>query len=76
MLTTTTYKAAFYLPPTGNGSGVVLTGPEHEHLTDDELRAEAHAEALRLGLIGADPDLQVDDGTFRDRLQVGPWTGH
>lgn len=40
-----TYRAAFI-------GETVFTGPEHSHLSDDELRAEALAECRRAGGIG------------------------
>ena len=50
-----------------------LTGPEHAHLSDEELVAEAKAEANRM-----DPDHATDsDGAPvcpRDQIQIGEWS--
>lgn len=45
----TTYRAAYYESP--KGSGLVLTSPAQSGLNDDELRAEALAEAQRGDII-------------------------
>ena len=59
-----TYRAAFWTD--GDGE-IVLTGPEHSHLPEDELLEEARAEAER-----GDVDLSIGS------LVVGDWTeqGH
>lgn len=66
-----TYRAAIYRHPAG--SETVLTGPEHAHLPDEDLLAEALAEARRHGLIG-DGWPQVPEELFRRRLYIGEWT--
>lgn len=43
-----TYRAAYWT--NGRGAEVVLTLPEHSHLSDEELLAEAMAEAERQGM--------------------------
>lgn len=55
-----TYRAAYWTD--GRGAEVVLTLPAHADLPDDELRAEAQAEAERAGL-----DLSYG------RIEVGEW---
>ncbi|HEY8450007.1 MAG TPA: hypothetical protein VIL95_05950 [Bacillota bacterium] len=66
------YRAAIYRHP--SGSETVLTGLEHAGLPDEDLLAEALAEARRHGLIG-DERPQVPEDTFRRRLYVGVWEG-
>lgn len=46
---TCTYRAAYWLSDDRQGE-IVLTGPEHAHLDDDALEAEARAEAEREGV--------------------------
>src|SRR5690606_16209401 len=55
-----TYRAAYWTD--GRGAEVVLTLPAHADLPDDELRAEAQAEAERAGL-----DLSCG------RIEIGEW---
>jgi len=55
-----TYRAAYWTD--GHGGELVLTAPEHAHLSDEELLAEARAEAERVGL-------DLSDG----RIEVGEW---
>ena len=55
-----TYRAAYWTD--GQGGELVLTAPEHAHLSDEELLAEARAEAERVGL-------DLSDG----RIEVGEW---
>lgn len=70
----TTYRAAYYIGK-GNSAGVVLTPPEMADQSDDTLRAEAFAEAMRAGLIGPDAEAgQVSEAHFFDGLHVGNWT--
>jgi len=57
----TTYRAAYWTD--GEGAEVVLTAPEHADLSDDELLAEAQAEAERAGV-----DLTTG------RIEIGDWT--
>lgn len=46
-----------------------LTGPEHAHLSDYEIMAEAIAEAHRQGIIGdEDHQIRVED------LSIGEWS--
>lgn len=68
----TTYRAA-YIPDDGSstGGGIVLTGPEHAHLSDEELM-EAAAPALaennaELEAIGGVPNDESD-------IEIGDWT--
>ena len=68
---TTTYRACYYLTADLQGE-TVLTGPEHAHLSDDALRAEAAAEAERAGIIGDAPGITT--GELRDGLRIGDWT--
>jgi len=42
------FRAAYWTD--GKGAEVRLTGPEHAHLSDEDLLAEARAEAERVGL--------------------------
>lgn len=46
------YRAAILENPAPGGYPVPLTGPEHAHLSDADLFAEAWAEAQHAGLIG------------------------
>lgn len=67
----TTYRAAYI----NRGAGTVLTTPEQSGLADAELRAAAHAEAMRAGLIGADAEAnQLSEDEFAAALVVGEWT--
>lgn len=65
----TEYRAAYV-------NFTVLTSPEHAHLTDDELMAEAVAEAKRAGIYGH--DYTSDDGDIigieEDDIVIGMWT--
>lgn len=75
----TSYRAAYYSNPK-TGAETVLTGPEHSHLDDDALLAQAIAEAERAGIVDIDetdaeaafPRLTVEQ--LRTRLTVGVWT--
>jgi hypothetical protein len=68
----TTFRAAFY-------KMTVLTGPEHASLSDEDLRAEALAEAQRGDIIDmeeADPEVaypRVTRAQFESGLQIGEW---
>ena len=44
----TTYRAAYWTD--GRGAEIVLTLPEHKHLSDEDLLTEAMAEAERQGM--------------------------
>lgn len=73
----TTYRAAFI--PSGPDNGeVALTGPEHAHLSDDELRAEALKEAHQGDVIAwVDSDggrLFPTEEIFLDAIVIGDWT--
>jgi len=57
---TTTYRAAYW---TDGKAEIVLTLPEHAHLSDDDLLAEAMAEAERQGM-----DLSYG------QIVIGVWT--
>lgn len=71
---TTTYRAAYFYPATGNnGAGVVLTSEDQAGLSDAELRTAARAVALGTGLIGTD-DHQVSEEAFEDGLHIGMLT--
>ena len=59
---TTSYRAA-YLLSSDKQAELVLTAPEHAEMSDDELRAEALAEAERAGV-------NIGDGT----IEIGTWT--
>ncbi len=64
------WRAAYVSFP--DGSQIVLTGPEHTHLPDDELRSEAHAEAVRMGLITSMGDWPfVTEAQFWAYLTIG-----
>lgn len=75
---TTAYRAAYFLAQ--NGNCTLLTGPEHAHLTDDELCAEALAEAQRGDIIDmdeTDPEAafpRITREQFVDGLHIGEWT--
>lgn len=56
-----TYRAAYWTD--GQGGELVLTAPEHAHLSDEALLAEARAEAERAGV-------DLSDG----RIEIGDWT--
>lgn len=69
---TNSYRAAYY-------AETVLTLPEHAHLSDDALRAEALAEAQRADIIDMD---ETDSETAHPRLtraefdaglRIGEW---
>lgn len=71
----TTYRAAYFAPATGNGVGIVLTSEDQAGMTDAELRAAAHATAVDSGLIGDDAEAnQVTEDQFADGLHIGMWT--
>lgn len=73
-MSTTTYRAAYYLSgKSGSSAGIPLTGEEHAHLSDEDLRAEATRVALDTGLIG-DDEHQVSAEDFSARLHIGEWT--
>lgn len=67
--TTTTFRAAYLR--FAHGGTTVLTGPEHAHFDDAALRAEARAEADRMGIVRDDyyPNLSPEE--FRNCLQIG-----
>ena len=56
-----TYKAAYWTD--GKGAEIVLTRPEHAHLSDEELIAEALREAESAGLDLSDGEIVVGDWT-------------
>jgi hypothetical protein len=56
-----TYKAAYWTD--GKGAEVVLTLPEHAHLSNEELIAEALREAEKVGLDMSYGEIVVDDWT-------------
>jgi hypothetical protein len=68
----TSYRAAFF-------RDTVLTRPEHAALSDEQLRAEALAEAQRADIIDmeeADPESAYPHLTraqFESGLQIGDW---
>lgn len=66
-----TYRAAIYLAP--DGYELRLTGPEHAHLDDAALLAEAMQEARRTGLVG-DAWHYIPDEELAARLIIGEWT--
>lgn len=69
---TTTFRAAYYLAL--QSTGIRLTSEDQAGLSDEALRAEAHAEALRTGLIGPDADAnQITEEEFFDGLRIGEW---
>lgn len=57
------YRAAYLTDETGFGT-LVLTLPEHAGLSDEELMAEAMAEAKRAGIAN-----EID----ADRVKIGTW---
>lgn len=59
-----TYRAAILFSSDRQGS-TVLTGPEHSHLSDSELHAEAQREIDRAGIRD-----QIEDGT----IEIADWT--
>jgi len=68
-----TYRAC-YIGETATSGECRLTGPEHAHLDDDALRAEAMAEAGRAGLYcDEDPDY-LTRGELAALLEIGDWT--
>ena len=66
-----TYRACYYLAQ-DRQSDIVLTGPEHAHLSDDDLIAEAIAEARRGDLVGDDPP-RMTPAELRDGLRIGDY---
>lgn len=70
----TTYRACYYVWPDSQSS-VCLTGPEHAHLSDDDLIALAIAEAHRPGCDLIDPDgpSGLTGQDVRDGLSIGDW---
>lgn len=60
----TTYRAAILFSSDRQGS-TVLTLPEHAHLSDAELHAEAQREIDRANIRD-----QIEDGT----IEIGDWT--
>lgn len=62
----TTYRGAYLDHGT---ECTILTGPEHAALSDDELRAEALAEAHRGRILGEAPGLSLQD--FQALLMIG-----
>jgi len=69
----TTYRAAYLAYP--QSAGVVLTGPEHAGLSDDALRAEALAEALRADIVcdHEGDDSRTSRAEFDRLLCIGEW---
>ena len=67
--TTTTFRAAYLR--FAHGGTTVLTGPEHAHFDDAALRAEARAEADRMGIVGDDGYPTLSPEEFRNCLQIG-----
>jgi hypothetical protein len=72
---TTTYRAAYYVTPDGRDE-TVLTGPEHAHLDDDDLIAEALAEAKRADIVSDDDEQEprLTPAALVDGLTIGDWT--
>jgi len=60
----TEYRAAYV-------NDCVLTGPEHQNLTDEDLLTEAMAEADRMGIIGQ----EAPNNLAREKIQIGMWSG-
>ena len=59
----TIYRAAYWTSEDRQGE-IALTSPEHADMDDEDLLAEAEAEAARIGLV-------LDDGT----IEIGAWNG-
>ncbi len=57
-----TYRACYWQSTDGQGE-VVLTSPEHDRLSDEDLTREAREEAARAGI-------SLDGG----QLVIGKWT--
>lgn len=72
MKTITHWRACYYVSADGQYD-MVMTGPEHAHLTDDELVEEALAEADRAGLIGEDDESHTPRDLFEKQLRIGEW---
>ena len=69
----TTYRAAYWVAADSQ-SDIRLTGEQHANLTDEALRTEARAEAVRSGLIGSDADAnQITEEQFSDGLRIGQY---
>jgi len=66
------YRACYYLSADGQ-SETVLTGPEHANLSDNQLFAEAIAEAVRADIIG-DGDGRIPANRLEGGLRIGTWT--
>jgi len=62
--TAATYRACYWISD-DRQADLVLTGPEHAHLSDAELIAEATAEAERAGISLDGGELKI--GEWRDR---------
>lgn len=58
----TTYRAAYWIAEDSQAD-VVLTGEEHQHLSDDELMALAIREAAEIGLEIGDGEIVIGDYT-------------
>lgn len=56
------FRAAYWIRKDGQGE-VLLTGPEHAGMAEEELLAEARAEAERAGM-------ELTAG----KIEVGEWT--
>jgi hypothetical protein len=65
----TTYRAAYV-------NDVVLTGPEHAHLSDEDLIDVAVAQAKAAGILGEDYVDSEDNrlGIIKSDVKIGPWT--
>lgn len=69
----TTFRAAYYVQ-NYQSTGILLTSEEHAGLSDEDIRAEAKAEALRAGVIGTDAYAdQVTEEDFDAGLVVGDY---
>jgi hypothetical protein len=67
----TTYRACYFVTDNPQ-SETVLTLPEHAHLDDCALTAEAMAEAERADLVGEHPRVPYQE--LLDGLTIGDWT--
>lgn len=73
------YRACYMTSDTGGE--VRLTGPEHAALPDEQLIAEAVADARMIGLVVDRKPLLLDvpaitpmyEGELRERLTIGEW---
>jgi hypothetical protein len=76
-MTSTTYRAAYFLAE--DGGCIVLTRSEHASMSDEELAAEALAEAQRMDMIDmikTDPAAawpRLTRQQFAAGLTIGEW---